>query len=314
MLTNRREVIFFCFLGLILIILLAFISIFGSRQIDSSENQNIAGIPQMITDISIDAKSAYVYDVYTGKVLYAKNENIRLPLASLTKLMSALVAIEIVPEYGVVQITNEALITRGESGLVSGEHWILKDLLDFSLMTSANDGIRAIALALGSISSSTPDTELVIADFVEMMNAKAESLGMTGTYYLNDTGLDESESRGGAYGSAFDQAKLVEYIIKNHPTLLSATKEISLNIASLDGILHVAHNTNTIAVLIPGLMVSKTGSTSLAGGNLIIVFDPEIGRPIIVSILGSTEEGRFNDALKLVGASIKSVENSVRLE
>lgn len=311
MLTNKQEITFFSALGLFLTVLLIFIYIFGSKTTEESKGTFEVGVPKEIVNVSIKSKAAYVYDVLTQKVLYAKNESISLPLASLTKMMSALVAVELAPSYSTVVISSEAIKTDGDAGLMPGERWSLKSLLDFSLVSSANDGMRAVALTLGAISSSNPSTEAKVDDFVRMMNAKAEAVGMHNTYYINDTGLDESELEGGAYGSARDQAILMEYILKNNPTLLSATREAALVFASKDGYSHIALNTSSIVNDIPGLIASKTGFTDLAGGNLVVAFDPEIGRPIIISILGGTEESRFEDMLTLVDASLESLQNSV---
>jgi len=144
------------------------------------------------------------------------------------------------------------------------------------------------------------------------MNAEAKKIGMNQTYYINDTGLDQSTVQGGAYGTAKNMAMLFNYILKNYPNMMEATREASFQIASESGIMHTAINTDAIVNSIPGLIASKTGYTDLAGGNLVIAFDPEIGRPIIISVLGSTEDGRFEDVSKLVAASLESLQNSVK--
>ncbi len=95
-------------------------------------------------------------------------------------------------------------------------------------------------------------------------------------------------------------ATLFSYVITKEPRLLDATTQNRLPVTSLDHVIHIAHNTDTLVNDIPGLKGSKTGFTDLAGGNLIIAFDPEIGRPIIISVLGSTETDRFKDVSALV--------------
>jgi serine-type D-Ala-D-Ala carboxypeptidase (penicillin-binding protein 5/6) len=314
MLTNRQEIAFFSTLGLILFIFLIITYIYGHPERFTEPGRLAESVPKPIENIEITAKSAYVYDTATGRVLYAKNEDERLPLASVTKVMAALVASELAPENTVVTITRDAVRTDGDSGLRSGERWALRDLLDFTLTSSANDGARAVALALGALGSSDLSASAVVNDFVERMNLKAAELGMMNTYYFNDTGLDESQVKGGAYGSAKDQALLLEYILREKPLLLAATREPSFSIMSLDGLAHLAQNTDLVIDQIPGIVASKTGYTDLAGGNLVIAFDPEIGRPIIISVLGSTTEGRFADVLALTQASLESIANSVILE
>jgi D-alanyl-D-alanine carboxypeptidase (penicillin-binding protein 5/6) len=314
MLTNKQEIAFFSTLGLILFVFLVITYIYGHPRAFDEAGLIAQSEPKSIENISITAKAVYVYDTASGKVLYAKNEDERLPLASVTKVMAALVASEIAPENTTVTISREAIRSDGDSGLRAGERWFLRDLLDFTLASSANDGARAVALALGALDNSTSSVNLIVNDFVSKMNDKAADLGMMNTYYFNDTGLDESAVKGGAYGSAKDQALLLEYILREKPLLLSATKEPSFRIASLDGFDHSVLNTDTIIDQIPGIVASKTGYTDLAGGNLVIAFDPEIGRPIIISVLGSTAEGRFTDVLALVKASLESVQESVILE
>ena len=269
--------------------------------------------------VEIEAHAVYVYDIRMEKVLYAKNENVRLPLASLTKVMSALVAAELSPDYGVIKITNEALRAQGDSGLYPDEEWSLGNLLDFSLITSSNDGMRAVALALGALEKSDATTEEMLGDFVRKMNLKASELGLNNTYFWNETGLDlnmmegimtspnaGSGPAGGAYGTAKDVGMLMEYIMYHKPTLFEATQSSTSQVASADR-LHTAKNTNNIVSNIPGLLASKTGFTDIAGGNLVIVFDPELGRPIVISILGSSVDGRFADVRKLVNATMEYI-------
>ncbi|MDD2935449.1 MAG: hypothetical protein PHX25_03165, partial [Candidatus Pacebacteria bacterium] len=144
--------------------------------------------------------------------------------------------------------------------------------------------------------------------FIDEMNKKAEEIGLAQTFFLNESGLDESELTSGAYGSAKDMAFLMNHIIKNNYKLIEATKYPVLRISS-DNKNYLFENTNEIVESIPGIIGSKTGYTDLAGGNLTIAFDVGIGHPIIVSVLGSSKEGRFEDVLKLVNASINTIAN-----
>ena len=88
---------------------------------------------------------------------------------------------------------------------------------------------------------------------------------------------------------------------------MDLTRYSSFIFAALSNIRHSVRNTNDSVNNIPGLIASKTGYTELAGGNLVFAFDAGINHPIIVSILGSTQEGRFVDAEKLVAASLKAI-------
>jgi D-alanyl-D-alanine carboxypeptidase len=312
MLTNKNEAKFFLFLATILCILLGATFIVGDTVIHDDTSSAAKAAVNPFSGINLTAKAAYVLDLRTGTVLYSKNPNERLPLASLTKVMTGLVATTVAPPSSTIIITAEAVATEGDSGLEVGERWSLKNLLDFSLTSSSNDGARAIGLALGGVgdlnATTTGNTE---DDFIKEMNDEAEKIGMTQSYYLNDTGLDQSTVQAGAYGTAKDMATLFDYILKNHPEMMEATREPSFQVTSESGIVHTAENTDAIVNNVPGLIASKTGYTDLAGGNLVIAFDPEIGRPIIISVLGSTEDGRFDDVTKLVTASLESIQNSV---
>ena len=272
---------------------------------DISAPTEVAG--NSFPKVELQAKAAYVYDARNQSVIYAQNENTRMPLASLTKVMTALVAQELSPEYGTVVVSRDALLAQGDSGLHAGERWSLRDLLDFSLITSSNDGMRAVALALGALDRSEANPEEVINDFVNQMNSKASALDLKNTYYWNETGLDESDVKGGAYGTAKDMSMLMSYIVTYHPEIIEATRQSAATIYSLDELGHEARNTNALAGSIPGLLASKTGYTNTAGGNLTLVFDPELGRPIVVTVLGSTERGRFEDASKLISATLEYI-------
>jgi len=291
---NNSETRLFLVLAAVISFLFFISLVFGTKiqRGDVSVPSETALAP--FSEINISAKAAYVYDARTKEVLFAKNENIRLPLASLTKIMSALVARDISPSYGNIVISEDAIKTEGDSGLYPDENWSLNNLLDFSLITSSNDAT----------------SEEIINDFVMKMNRKASELGLKNTYFWNETGLDESDIKGGAYGTAKDMNILLEHILMYYLEIFEATRETSATLESLDNHQHIAKNTNIITAEIPGLLASKTGFTETAGGNLIVAFDPEIGRPIIISILGSTEQGRFEDMRTLIKASMEYINNN----
>ena len=252
--------------------------------------------------ISLEAKSAYVFDIVKNEVIFKKNEFAQLPLASITKLMTALTATELIPKNSRITIRKEFLQEEGDTGLLDGESWKLQDLLDFSLLVSSNDGVRSVASVIGAMNLQTDDYNLGRKDFISKMNAKAQELGLQQTYFINESGLDDGVLSGG-YGSAIDVSKLMQYILENHPEILEATKYQTINISSLDKV-HTAKNTNIDVNQIPGLLASKTGYTDMAGGNLVIAFDSSIGRPVVVVVLGSTMDGRFRDVSKLIKASL----------
>ncbi len=251
---------------------------------------------QPFTDISIAAESAYVWDVRNQRALYKKNEQKTLPLASVTKLMTALVAHELLTEKTKVAIAADAVRQYGNSGLLEGEVFGRQTLSDLMLMSSSNDGAYALAAAAGE----TLDEQNSAHAFVYAMNIRAEELGLHNTSFKNPTGLDTSETESGADGSAKDVAFLMEYIIENEPDILEFTTEEQARVYSESGIYHDAENTNYYVDKIPGLIGSKTGYTDLAGGNLVVAFNAGLNRPIIISVLGSTRHERFTDVVRLV--------------
>ncbi|MEX2013524.1 MAG: hypothetical protein WD897_01250 [Parcubacteria group bacterium] len=301
------EIKLFLILATTLLLLLAASFVFGLQVERKDLSVPTETVSNPFPTVVLRARAVYVYDVRTQTVLFAKNENTRLSLASLTKIVSALVAEDLSHLSDTVTVTSDALQAEGDSGLYRDEKWTLKDILNFSLLSSSNDGMRAVALSLGALERADATSEEIINDFVGKMNQKAGELGLKNTYFRNETGLDESDVKGGAYGTAKDMGTLLEYILVHRPLMLEATRETVTAFQSLDNHLHVAENSNSLAAQIPGLMASKTGFTDTAGGNLVFIFDPELGRPIIISILGSTADGRFEDALTLIGAVMEYI-------
>lgn len=246
---------------------------------------------------ALEAKSAIVWDVRNREVLFSKNADEPLPLASITKLMTVLVASELLGPNEIVPVSLEALRTEGDSGLIDGEKFIVQDLTDLILITSSNDGAAALSASAGAIVEKNYDPEEV---FVHAMNLRAQELGLTHTQFFNSTGLDLSESEAGAYGTARDMAHLMAYIITEAQDAVALTKADLVKIWNTDGLYHIAQNTNEIVNDIDGLIASKTGYTELAGGNLVVAFNVGLNRPIIVAVLGSTYSGRFEDATNLI--------------
>ena len=252
-------------------------------------------------NIKITGKSAYVWDITNQKVLYKKNETTVLPLASVTKLMTALLAQEILGPNESITIDKTAITQDGDSGLREGEVFNRLSLSDLVLMSSSNDGAYALAEAAGNKLAPQNGANA----FVSAMNIRATEMGLTETGFKNPTGLDISEQESGAYGTARDMAFLMEYIVKNEPDILAYTKENTARLYAKTGEHHDAENTNSYINEIPGLIGSKTGYTPLAGGNLVIAFNVGLNRPIAIVVLGSTQTERFTDVIKLVEESQK---------
>jgi D-alanyl-D-alanine carboxypeptidase (penicillin-binding protein 5/6) len=251
----------------------------------------VVEIPETPTlDIKIQAKAAYVKELNTGKVLYAKNENEKLPLASLTKIMTALVAKRNADGNQLVKISEGDLATEGEYYLSSQEIFRLKDLIDITMTGSVNDTATAISGILNNQQA-----------FIDEMNTTAKQIGLSDSTFKNATGLDVNMVTASAKGSAKDISTLLQYVMFNYPDIFETTTVRNVSIKSTDGIVHNIKNTNEITGQINGLIGSKTGYTDLAGGNLALIVDKGLNEPIAIVILGSpNSDTRFDDALEIL--------------
>ncbi|MEK7613895.1 MAG: serine hydrolase [Patescibacteria group bacterium] len=239
------------------------------------------------------AKSAFVYDIKTSQTIFEKNADAQMPLASLTKIMTVLVASRTLPAHSEVVIEPEALTPEGDSEFTIGEVWRLQDLIDFTLITSSNDGAHALGLATSRYKKETAN------DFVARMNALAHTMGLTQTYFLNDTGLDVSKTLAGAYGSARDTALLLAEISQKDEAVYSQSTSAEKTFVTPTGKTYHAEHTSSITGTVPGEIASKTGFTDLAGGNLSLIVEPVVGHPVALVVLGSTRDGRNSDILTL---------------
>lgn len=265
----------------------------------------LESIPQ-ITNVTIEGTAAFVYDIKGKKALYIKGADKVLPLASITKLMTALVAHELVDETKQVTVPSGAISQSGASGLAEGERISAQALSDYSMLASSNDAAFALANAVGAVI----DTNNPNQTFVNAMNIRAEELGLNNFTFYNPTGLDIDSKQAGAFGTAREVSFLMEYILENYPNILEPSTFTSTRVYNAAGSYHSAENTNPIVTQIPNLLGSKTGYTDIAGGNLTIAFDAGFNRPIIITVLGSSYDGRFTDVKKLVNAVTSTLQTS----
>jgi|CXWL01.1.fsa_nt_gi D-alanyl-D-alanine carboxypeptidase (penicillin-binding protein 5/6) len=250
--------------------------------------------PNAYEEVRISAKSAIVYDLVTGEVLFAHNAESQLPLASLTKLITVYASAEVL-DGQVVSITEHSLTPEGDTGFTAGQTFSFSELAKLAMVGSSNDAAQAIA---DSALRRSPHKETLMAGALS-------SLGLTQTYVTNGTGLDQNTSLSGGYGSAYDIAVLAGAFLQRVPEVARATTLSSITTSSREGKSYTLKNTNPDVVNISGLMLSKTGYTDLAGGNLAIVYDAGIRHPIAIVVLGSTKDDRFLDVYNLVRATGK---------
>jgi D-alanyl-D-alanine carboxypeptidase (penicillin-binding protein 5/6) len=315
-LVSQRRVVIVFQLGVLLVILAGlFSAIFlGPKQTanvqDTVDIKSVptkpeasAEVPVGLSETKVRAKAAYVLDVKTGKTLYAKNETEDLPLASITKLMTALLAYELAAADTDTRLSTRAVAQEGGDGLLAGEEFSLENLSKLALISSSNDAAYELGASTGALLGDKDPTR----QFVEGMNIRAEELNLSSLKFKNTTGLDLSPSEAGAVGSARDVSLLMQYLLQNYPELLESTTLGGARIYNAKGEYHDVENTNEALYAIPNLIGSKTGYTDLAGGNLTIAFDAAMDRPIIITVLGSTRDERFTDVIRLVNAVRASI-------
>ncbi|MES2225353.1 MAG: serine hydrolase [Patescibacteria group bacterium] len=254
-----------------------------------------AEIPNAFAGMHISGQAAIVVDLTTGQTLYAQNADTQLPLASLTKLLTIYAASGMLSPSSIVTISSTSLAQDGESGFTEGETFAYKDIARLALVASSNDAAEAIAEAAEAGRYSSDE---------ELLANAATAAGLSKTYAHNGTGLDVSTQVSGGYGTARDVAKLAAGLLKKAPAIATATTASSITVRSTAGVAHTLPNTNPDIALLPGVLMSKTGYTDLAGGNLVVIFDAGIDHPVAVVVLGSTREARFTDVERLMHATL----------
>lgn len=266
------------------------------------QNQVIASkisqLPSSFQDYSSPAKSILVYAPKSDYVFFAQHEYKVHPLASLSKIMTATIALEKMEPTEKITINEEAYSSYGDNGLVLNETWALMDLLKFTLFVSSNDGANAIAQLY--------DTKYISNDplnnttFVTQMNTRAQEMSLRSLSFRNASGLDV-ENEASAMGNAKDIGLLFYKLYLEYPDVVKDSSLFTQTYTSVDGVAHKALNTN---ILLEDdydrIIGSKTGYTAQAGGNLIVLLDTPLQEPVILVVLGSSIEGRFEEMRTLL--------------
>ncbi len=284
--TNKHYFLFFI---LIVIALEAILFSVGNYKWNASlqnEEMKAEEIRNAFENISIEAQAFSVYDQTQKKKIYGKNDNVTMPIASLTKIMTVAVALNNHSLEDVVAVSPEAIKQDGDYGFFVGEKFKVEELAKFTLVGSVNDGAYLMA--------EKPD------DFLIQMNSKAQRIGMENTLFLNATGLDFNDQFAGAYASAENVNIMALYAFLGHRGVFSASAMPEISIKSESGFHHSIKNTNYITEKISNLLFSKTGFTPLSGGNLTIIYRDKYEHDIVITVLGSTMEGRFSDMEKII--------------
>jgi len=228
-------------------------------------------------DVQVEAAGAFVEG---GKEVFGWEMDKRWPIASLTKLMTAVVAFEKIEPAEIIIITKEAVASEGVAGSFSeGEKFRLNDLVKSMMLVSSNDAAEAIALHFGK------------EEFIKAMNSKALELGMNQTNFVDVTGISTRNQ-----STINDLIRLTEYIRLFEPGILGTSRKVK------DTIIEVRTGKRRTLVNINyfagdrDFVGGKTGSTPEAGGNLISIFNIADG-PKTVIVLGT--EDRFGETTKI---------------
>lgn len=242
-------------------------------------------------ELETSAKSAILIDQNTGTILYKKNENERLPMASMTKIMSLVLIMEQIYNKNisyddVVEISQEASSMGGSQIFLQvGDKYKVKELLKSVAMASANDAV--VALAEKTYGSKE--------QFIEAMNKKTKELGLKNTNFVNVHGLDEENH----YSSAYDMAMMAKELLK-YEEIINFTSVYEEYLQKPDGSQIWLVNTNKLVRFYDGIDGLKTGYTKNAGYCLTATGKRNNLRLISVVMGEETIEMRSQDTVKLL--------------
>lgn len=252
--------------------------------------------------LNLDSQSAILIDKDSGKVLYEKNPDTKLPMASMTKIMSMLIIMENI-NNGSLSYTDKVIISKNASGmggsqvfLQEGEEYKVEDLLKCIAVSSANDAVVAMAEKISGSAEA----------FVELMNKRAQELGLTNTNFANPHGLD-SENH---YSTARDMSRLAQELLK-YEDILRFTSIYEDYLTKPDGSQVWLVNTNRLVRFYDGVDGLKTGYTTDAGYCLTATAKKNDFRIISVVMKASSGDARSKDTATLLTYGFNSFKNNV---
>ena len=226
---------------------------------------------------AITAKASLMLDLASGRVVFQRNAHEHLAPASITKIMTAVIALEQGNLQEKVTIQKDDLVEGSTMGLQAGDSITLEQLIWGMLLPSGNDAAQTVARVLGDGS---------VARFVEMMNAKVEVLRLQDTHFVNPHGLDTPNH----YSSAYDLALLSRYALRIPLfSRIVSTREFTVQANRT----FTLQNTNQVLFLpneVPGVNGVKTGFTDNAGDSLVASVERD-GHQVLVVVLGTQNRG-----------------------
>ncbi len=252
--------------------------------------QQVHGDTGDLTDLT--AQSVLVYDLSESKILYEKDPDIKHPMASLTKIMTAIIALDNQKPDNKYIVTKDDIVGEDSMGVTAGEAYGFADLLYGLLLPSGNDAAEVFA-------HNYPKGRI---GFVDAMNNKAKALGLLNTHYTNPSGL---QGDGDQYTTAYDLLVLTRYALSQYPlfTQVVATDTYDVQATSTHKEIDLANETNLLTTY-PGVKGVKTGYTPEAGLCLVTYLDYD-GHKIIGIILNS--QNRRGEMKELLDYSLKTV-------
>jgi len=295
--------------NLILIIILLLIIILGGFHVaESVKSCSIKNTPFLIDDSlklfkpfkvkdalsSLEANIASSVLLNEDKkiILYEKNLNQKAAIASLTKLMTAVIVMDNYPLDSKIDLNDNMLMSlRRSTNLVIGEHMTIKDLLYIMLIESNNNAAEYLA------------SKIDRSNFMILMNEKAKKLKMKNTYFVNPHGLDENNGDYNA-SSAKDLTILVSEIIKNYPLIKDILSNYKYKLVTEEGNVYNLTNTNILLEEVPYETWGKTGYTEKANGCLILMTNTP-SDDIIINIIINSDD-RFEEMKNLTNWTLNA--------
>jgi D-alanyl-D-alanine carboxypeptidase (penicillin-binding protein 5/6) len=272
-----------------------FLTIFLNREVSSLNLWTPSLGNKVLTKLqapNISAGSVLIYDTTSKQVLYSKDPKQRLPMASLTKIMTAVIALENKKKDDRYRVLQEDLVGEDSMGLTAGETLTLSDLLYGIMLNSGNDAAETLATNFPKGRNA----------FIKAMNDKIKTLGLSDTNFTNPSGL---EGDGKQYTTAYDLLVITQYALTNFPLFDQVVSTFDYNIpySSLHKAFYLENQTNLLTSY-PGVKGVKTGYTPEAGLCLVTYLDYD-GHKIIGVILGSDD--RRGEMIELLDYSLETL-------
>lgn len=247
----------------------------------------------------IDASNAFVMGK-NGTVYYARSADEQVKIASITKVMTAILAVENCKMDEKITVSNAAAtVGNSTAGLLEGDELTVEQALRGLMIPSGNDAAIALAEHVGK--KLDPKTKDAVATFVKAMNERAKKLGCTGTLFENPHGLDFDEWAGDMHSTAHDVALMMQEAMKDDTIReVMASKDPWIEVTGADGSDH-SHSMDTHNVLLgqDGNIGGKTGTTDDAGYCFASAYNRDGDEIYAVVLNSSTTDQRFADTATL---------------